>query len=175
MTKGGISRRVISFLAGLFVRFFYDPDLLRWLLRFSFPFKKRVAILGGNYPGCELGETLMNRGKEVAIIEESGRIGADIGMMHRWLFIKNLREGGAKLITKAKVLEITDRGVKIERAGTEELVEADTVVKVGITKNLALAEELKAKVPVLYLVGDCTDPGMLMEAVASGFLVGQKV
>ncbi len=173
--KGGISRRVISFFAGLFIRFFYDPDLLRWLLRFDFPFKKRVAILGGNYPGCELGETLLSRGKEVAIIEESGRIGADIGMMHRWLFIKALREGGAKLITSAKVLEITDRGVKIERAGSQELVEADTVVKVGITKNLDLAEGLKAKVPVVYLVGDCTDPGMLMEAVASGFLVGQKV
>jgi 2,4-dienoyl-CoA reductase (NADPH2) len=173
--KNGLGMRVLPYFASVLAKYFYNPSVLRWLLRFHFPFKKNVVILGGNYGGCELAETLVNRGKEVTIIEESGRIGADIGIIHRWLFMKNLREAGVRMVTDVKLLEVTNKGVKISLAGSPQFIQADTVIKVGITTNAKLSQELEGKVPFLYSIGDCKEQGMLLEAVASGFLAGQKI
>jgi 2,4-dienoyl-CoA reductase (NADPH2) len=173
--KGGLSKRTVSYMAALFVKYFYDPSALRWLLRFNFPFGKRVVVVGGNFAGCELGETLAERGKKVTIVEESKRLGSDIEITHRWVFLKKLKEAGARMFRDAKVTEITDKGVQISHSGATEFIEADTVVKVGITPDTGLAQALKGKAPELYLVGDCSEPGKLMEAVASGFLAGQKI
>jgi hypothetical protein len=79
------------------------------------------------------------------------------------------------MFKEAKVVEITNKGVKISQAGSTEFIEADTVVKVGITTNTGLAQELEGRVPELHLVGDCAEPGKLMEAIASGFLAAQKI
>ena len=141
-----------------------------------FPQTKRVAIIGGGFVGCELAVTLLGRGKDVSIIEESKRIGADVGLVHRWLWMKRLREAEARLETEASVVEITDRGVKISRAGSTDFVEADAVVLAGGLKpNTRLAEELSGRGPVVYPIGDCAQPGKLMEAIASGFLTGQQI
>lgn len=173
--KGGFLRKLVFYLGALFVRYFYRPSVIRWLLRFSFPFKKRVVVVGGNFAGCELAETLVDRGKKVTIIEESGRLGSDIEITHRWVFLDKLRKAGTKMFKEAKVTEITNKGVKISQAGSTEFIEADTVVKVGITTNTGLAQELEGRVPELHLVGDCAEPGKLMEAIASGFLAAQKI
>jgi 2,4-dienoyl-CoA reductase (NADPH2) len=176
IAKGGFGQRLLSRCAALFVRHFYEPSLIRWLLKFNYPFKERVAIIGGGFAGCELGVTLSERGKKISIIEESKRIGADIGMVHRWVWMKQLRDSGAKLVTEAKVAEITKKGVLISKAGSTELIEADTiVVATGLKPNNKLAEEFSGKAPVIYSVGDCAEPGRLLEATASGFLAGQKI
>lgn len=175
MKKAGLLTKTFSYLAALFIKYFYNPSLIRWLLRFNFPFGKRVVVVGGNFAGCELGETLAELGKEVTIVEESKRLGADIEITHRWVFLKKLKDAGAKMFREAKVTEITDKGVKISYSGSTEFIEADTVVKVGITPDISLPQEFKGKAPELYLVGDCTEPGKLLEAMASGFLVGHKI
>jgi len=174
--KGERSQRTLSRLGALFMRFFYDPSLIRWLLRFRFPFGKRVAVIGGGFAGCELAVTLVGRGKEVSVIEESSRIGADVGIVHRWVWMRQLGQAGARLETGAKVVEVTGEGVRIEKGGATELVPADTVVVAGGLKpDTALASEFSGKAPVVRVIGDCAEPGKLLEATASGFLAGQEV
>jgi 2,4-dienoyl-CoA reductase (NADPH2) len=177
MNSGGFGRRLMSRFAALVVRYFYDPTLLRRMLRFNFPFGRRVAILGGSFAGCELGVTLVERGKRVSIIEESKRIGADVGVVHRWVWIRQLREAGSRLETQARVLEIADRSVTIERAdSSRETIEADTVVMAGgLQPDTGLADGLAGKIAEVYNIGDCSEPGKLLEATAAGFLAGQKL
>jgi 2,4-dienoyl-CoA reductase (NADPH2) len=174
-TKGGLLRRLLSLGAALFVRFFYNPSLLRKLLRFPFPFRKRVAILGGGFAGVELGETLAENGKQVAIVEPSKRIGNDIDIIHRWVFLKNLKEAGAELLTQAQVVEITDKGVKVIREGSSRFIEADTVVPINITTNRELADTFEGKVSRVFVVGDCGEPAKLQEAITAGFIAGQEI
>lgn len=175
ISKGGFARRLVSFFAALFVRFFYHPRLLRWLLRGPFPFGKRVAILGGGFAGVELGETLMHRGKKVSIVEPSKRMGYDVDIIHRWVFLKNLREGGAELLTQAEIVEVTDQGVRIRQKDSQNLIESDTVVPINITTNRELGDRLQGKCPEVYVIGDCAEPAKLMEAITSGFLAGQNI
>ncbi len=173
--KGGLLRRLLSLGAALFVRFFYNPSLLRKLLRFPFPFRKRVAILGGGFAGVELGETLAENGKQVAIVEPSKRMGNDIDIIHRWVFLKNLKEAGAELLTQAQVVEITDKGVKVIREGSSHFIEADTVVPINITTNRELADTFEGKVSQVFVVGDCGEPAKLQEAITAGFIAGQEI
>jgi pyruvate/2-oxoglutarate dehydrogenase complex dihydrolipoamide dehydrogenase (E3) component len=64
----------------------------------------------------------------------------------------------------------------ISKAGSTELIDADTiVVATGLKPNNKLAEEFSGKAPVIYSVGDCAEPGKLLEATASGFIAGQKI
>ncbi|MEW6442289.1 MAG: FAD-dependent oxidoreductase [bacterium] len=174
-SKGGFLNRLVSAAAALLVRFFYDPRLLRWLLAGPFPFKKRVTILGGGFAGVELGETLLHRGKQVAIAERSRRMGYDIDIIHRWVFLKNLKDGGAQLFTEAEPVEVKDQGVVIRQKEAQNLIASDTVVPINITTNKELAEGFEGKVPEVFVVGDCAEPAKLMEATTAGFLAGQKI
>ena len=173
--KGGFWRRLLSLGAALFVRFFYNPRLLRRLLRLPFPFRKRVAILGGGFAGVELGETLAESGKQVAIVEPSKRMGSDIDIIHRWVFLKNLKEAGAQLLTQAQPVEITDNGVKITREGSPQFIEADTVVPISITANRELADAFEGEIRQVFVVGDCAEPAKLQEAITAGFLAGHEI
>ena len=172
---GGLRLRTLSFLSGLMVRYLYNPGLIRWLLRFGFPFGKRVVILGGDFAGCELADTLTDRGKQAAIIEASDRIGSDIEITHRWVLLKKLREAGVRMFTGAKVTEVVDSGVKIEQSSLSELVEADTVVNAGIDAVPKLDWQPACEVAEVHIIGDSAEPGKLMEAVASGFIVGHEI
>ena len=173
--KGGFVQRAMSLGGAVSSRYFYSPSFTRWFLKFDFPFKKRVAIIGGSYAGLELGETLTDRGKQVTIIEESKRVGSNVGKVHRWVFLDKLRKANARIITNAKVMEIVKEGVKVKSGEAQELVEADTVVNVQMESNTEFARQFDGLVKTLHVIGDSAEPGLVMEAVTSGFITGEKV
>jgi pyruvate/2-oxoglutarate dehydrogenase complex dihydrolipoamide dehydrogenase (E3) component len=116
----------------------------------------------------------------VRIIEESKRLGADIGPVTRWVEMDMLRKGGVAMEALTKVIAITDKGVRAVQDGSKEtFFEADTILlALGIKENLGLADKLKGKVPELYVVGESTGGGRskrLREAMGSGFDVGSKI
>ena len=173
--KGGLKMKALSFFAGLFIRYFYNPSLIRWLLRFRFPFGRRVLIVGGDFAGCELADMLVGLGKKVTLVEESNRFGSDIELTHRWVFMDRLKKAGVRMIKESKIAGISSRGVTVSQAGAHVFIEADTVAVAGIRENTEIARELKGQVTEVYSVGDCAEPGNVMEAVASGFITGHKI
>jgi len=164
-------------IGSFFLKYFYSPALIRWLLRFKFPFGNRVAIIGGGLPGCELAEALVERGRKVTILEESKRIGADIGGSRRHVVMRKLKESGTQMQTEVRVSAITEKGVTAKRAdSTEFSVDVDTVVvALGMEENLELPRQLRGKVPALYIVGDCANPRRMPEATKAGYRVGRDL
>jgi len=113
---------------------------------------------------------LIGKGKEIVIIEESNSFGADIGATTKWGIISILKKAGVRMISAARINEITHRGVKVNLDGTEEFIEAGTVILAqGVKPNIELHKELEEKAPVLYRIGDCADFGRIREAISSGF------
>ena len=168
-------------LGSFLVKYISDkPNIMRMFLGLNFPVKKRITIIGGQFAGCELALSLMEKGKIVTIIEESKRLGSDIGPVTRWIVIQKLRAGGVRLETLAKVKEITNKGVKVSREeDKEEFFEADTIMlALGLKGNTALANELEGKVPAVYLIGDAVEGSAIKrirEAIASGFEIGSSI
>lgn len=175
--KGGMIQRLMWRFGSLALRYINRPSLIRWALGLPFPFKKRVVIIGGGFAGCELADVLAERGKQVTLIEESRRLGFDIGITTRWVQLMRLWQSSVNMQRNAKVEEITDRGVKATVEDDEQFFEADTVaLTLPLEINDKLAKEIEDKGYKVYSVGDCAATGgRIMEAVAAGFRAGYEI
>ena len=178
-------------LGPLVLRYLYMPSLIRLFLKFNFPFGKKVIIIGGKFAGFEFADVLAQKGKVVTVLEETSRLGSDIGPSTRFVILGKMRQFGVKMETNAKVLEITGkgvRGIKTTKEGMSEPFEfeADTVIVTGdLGVNKELANQLEGKVPVVHLIGDATErrpispanmwgpvePRRIGEAVKAGYQI----
>jgi 2,4-dienoyl-CoA reductase-like NADH-dependent reductase (Old Yellow Enzyme family)/thioredoxin reductase len=135
----------------------------------------RVIVVGGGQVGIETAEFLAEQGKKVTIVEMLEKIGADLGVTVRWIVLKGLAERGIKTMTNAKVQEVTQRGVVVERDGARETVEGDTVViAVGSQPERPSLGDLESKAEV-YMVGDCVKPRKALEAIYEGASVALRI
>lgn len=164
-----------------------------------------VVVVGGGAVGCETAITiaemgtlsaenlkflmeneaesyetllkLLNRGtKNVTIVEMLKGIGRDIGISTRWVVMKNISRLGISVIDQARVKEVNDQGVVIERGGQESLLPADTVVMaVGSRPANELAAVLRDRVPELHVIGDAASPRKITEAIREGFDLAVKL
>jgi 2,4-dienoyl-CoA reductase (NADPH2) len=176
VNKGGVLDTILWKGAGFLLRYYNNPALIRQLAKSNFPFGKKVAIIGGGWAGCELAEFLLNRGKKVTIIAESERVGDTVGATTRWVFKMKFREHGVRMIDRAKVEEITEKGVNVKQGNTSEFIEANTIILArNLQSNHDLENKIKDKVPAVYHVGDCADPALIKEAIAQGFLTGMEI
>jgi 2,4-dienoyl-CoA reductase (NADPH2) len=150
---------------------FLSPKTLRWLTRFYLPVGKRVVIIGGSLHGCELGEFLTKRGRQVTIAEKSATLGQGmVDVIMAYLF-DWFRKKGVTLIGGVKeYVEITDRGLTIiDKDGVKQTLEADTVIPaLPLKPDLAFYESLKGKVPEIYAIGDCQEPALIADAISKG-------
>ena len=54
--------------------------------------------------------------------------------------------------------------------------DADSVaLAVGYRSNQELADQLKAQVSELYVIGDCSEPRRILEATRGGYRTGIKI
>ncbi|MFC1909588.1 FAD-dependent oxidoreductase, partial [Chloroflexota bacterium] len=142
------------------------------LLGSNFPIQKKVAIIGGQFPGCSLALALAKKGKSVIVIEESDQFGSDVEASTLVELSTEIEKGNVRILTSVKIDEITDVGVVlIDKSGDKNLHEADTVV---IALELApsdsnLINELKGKVKEVYAIGDVKSFGRIMMAISEGY------
>jgi 2,4-dienoyl-CoA reductase (NADPH2) len=160
-----------------------DPAKLREASRAYMPVGKRVAIVGGGLVGIELAEFLRERGREVSVLEEGATLAAEMAHPRRWRALAELRAHGVRMHVRARVLEIGEKSVRVERASEQEgaaaerdEIVADTVIlAAGLEPNPEPARRLReAGVPVIE-VGDATGVGYIEGAVHSGFRAGCEV
>jgi 2,4-dienoyl-CoA reductase-like NADH-dependent reductase (Old Yellow Enzyme family)/thioredoxin reductase len=138
-----------------------------------------VLVVGGGVVGCETAEFLIQQGKgvtQVTVLEMLDRMANDMSPTYRPFFLTRLKKTGIRMITGAKVEEITERGVRVSRADGSACIEGDAVVLAGgSAANRELVEEMKGIVPEVYEAGDCLSPRMIKEAMEEGFLAGWKI
>jgi len=141
------------------------------------PVGKRVVIIGGGIQGCETAEFLVKRGRKVTIAEAGDQVGMEIPMLQRILLLPWLAKKGATIMTEVTYKEVTDGGlVVLDKEGRTLLLEADTVlIATPLKPNPGLHEALEGKASEIHAIGDCREPGLIIDAIASGFTVGRIV
>ena len=137
----------------------------------------RVVVVGGGLVGCETADYLAQQGKDVTIVEMLPHIARDISRAARYFLRRRLRERNVKILTSTPVKAITDEGVVISPEGGERTLEpVDTIVlATGARSVNDLAEEVKGLVPEVYVIGDATSPGKVLQAVQQATEIGKKV
>jgi pyruvate/2-oxoglutarate dehydrogenase complex dihydrolipoamide dehydrogenase (E3) component len=141
------------------------------------PLGKRVIIIGGAIQGAELAEFLVKRGRKVTIVAGDEPISEGLPRRKQQRLVEWLGEKGVTVITKAKCEEITDRGLTITtKEGNKQTIEADTIIPVIPFKaNTELLKTLKGEVPETYLIGDCSEPRLIMDAIADGWRISNAL
>ncbi len=129
-----------------------------------------AIVIGGGLVGCETALYLAYEGKKVTLVEILNDILHDTFRINRTHLRKLLVDANIEVLTGTKVLEITDDGILIAEKYGERAVKADTIVlAVGFKPIRNLSEALKGQVPLVYEVGDCLEPGKVINAIWDGF------
>ena len=79
-----------------------------------------------------------------------------------------LKDNQIPVYTKAKLLEVTEKGIKfLDEDKNEQFIEADTLVYCGsrITKAKKLKSQFEGVAPKIQLIGDCKRPRDIAEAM----------
>ena len=172
LSMSDLHRRVKGYLN------FFGPRVLRWLTQFYLPIGKRVIVIGGGLQGGEITEFLVKRGRQVTWVDSASTLkdnrlpNARTLRLFRWLDKK-----GVNMMTEVKYEEITDKGLTITtKDGERQTLEADNIIPVmPLIPNTKLAKSLEEKVPEVYLVGDCKEPRLILDAVGGGFRVARDI
>ena len=137
---------------------------------------KKVVVIGGSLVGCETALYLAQKVKKLTIVEMLDSIMPDDPP--NWpRMVKLLTESKVKILTGAKVLEITDKGIVIAgKNKRRSTLETDTIVlATGATPNDQLAKSIEGKVSEIYLAGDCVQPKRIVNAIDDGARLGREV
>jgi 2,4-dienoyl-CoA reductase (NADPH2) len=156
---------------------FLGPRVLGWLTKFWLPLGKRVVIIGGGLHGCEVAEFLVKRGRKVTILEKSGVIGESVVDFRLGLLLGWFERKGVTAIAGVKSMEVTDKGLVITTGeGQTQTLEADSIVTaVPLAPDTALLKSLEGRAPEIYAIGDCREPRLIVDAVAEGWQIANKV
>lgn len=144
--------------------------------------------------GAELAISLAEQGKDVTLIGSGGEntIGSDISETRRLWLAKKLtdipvvrgpeamRVSNPKVVSNVQVEEIGAREIKVvSKEGTKQSIPFDTLIlarRFGERKaNDSFFDELKAKVPEAYKIGDCAKIKGIYEAIVSANEVARKI
>lgn len=142
--------------------------------------------------GAETAEFLAEQGHDVSVIEMRHEIGPDVIHEHRIFLMEGLEKYGVEKITDAAVSEIFSDGVSYKNAADksdETLYEArgfDTVVlSMGFSSRYThregqevvydFADELRAIVPEVHVVGDAVRARRALDATKEAYDVALKL
>jgi len=139
-----------------------------------------VLVLGGRQMGCETAEFLAQRGNRVTLVSRSpaADLAGDVVASYRAPLLARLRKLGVVMYTRCDVRGLTDgKATIVDAHGREEAaVGADLVVLArGSLSQPTWADELRERVPELYVVGDCVEPRDIASALYEGAWAGSRI
>jgi 2,4-dienoyl-CoA reductase-like NADH-dependent reductase (Old Yellow Enzyme family)/thioredoxin reductase len=140
---------------------------------------KKVVIVGAGQTGCETAEFLVEKGFEVILIDKlrAPDIALDAIPDHRNPLLARLNSRGVKIQTEQTLKEVKENGVIVETTqGERKVFEADAVVIAMGTEPLKeIAEQVKEKVPEIYVVGDGAGYRRIADAIYGGATIASRI
>ena len=94
----------------------------------------------------------------------------------KFQFLRWIAEKDVPIITGAVIDKITGKGLSIKVAGKEQTIIADTIAfALPLQSNSAFKQELEDKLTEIYAIGDCNEPHLIADAIASGSRIGHSI
>ena len=139
---------------------------------------QRVLVIGGGMTGLETAEFLAQQGKEVVVVEQLKRAGADMGATVRWHLMNRLKAQKIDIFTSTQIKEIRPQGaVVVTRNGGEETWEGfDAIVlAAGVKPRNEAVGEIQGRAKEVYVIGDAAETRRGLEAIRDGAEIGRKI
>ncbi|MDR2197515.1 MAG: FAD-dependent oxidoreductase [Coriobacteriales bacterium] len=137
---------------------------------------ERVLILGAGLVGVELGLHLIEKGRQVTILEMTDHINDGGNFLHMPGLLTRIRELGLDIRYGARVTELQPAAAIYEQEGAQHEILADCMVyAVGQRPRRDESLALALSAPDFYLIGDCRAPRNITEANAEGFFIARDI
>ena len=147
-----------------------DPGQVARLSERYMPVGTRVVIIGGGLVGVELAEFLVDRGRQVTILEEGERLALEMAHPRRWRVLGDLRQHGTELCTGVRDVAIGPAEVSWVTDAGPASTPADTVVIATLVDgDRAVAERFEAAGLDPIVIGDAAGIGYLEGAIHAGW------
>lgn len=180
--KKGLLNKVLWNGGSLFLKWYYTPTFARIATKYSpWPLSRKLAVIGGGLPGCELTELTMHSARHTTIIEEGKKIGFDVGGSDRFHLTSAFKKAdNVDTYPLTTVNAITPEGVEATQHTAEGdlpvTIPASTVaVTLGFESNTSLHDQIKALGIDVEMAGDCANPGRIADATKAGYQAGLRI
>ena len=124
---------------------------------------------------------MLTRGHQVTLCrarpaEQFSKIGAGLGPGTRWVLKKELEMADVTVMADASVREIKSKSVLIERDGSAQSIEADTVVlATGFLWDDTLYEAVKDLAPEVHALGVSVVNSHMIHGIYEAFSLALKM
>ncbi len=148
-----------------------EPSIMRGMARYWEFIGKKVLIIGGTVAGSALAEFLVERCRDVTLVD-TGLIWGDEPLLRSPSMEKVTR------MPEVRYDDITDKRLTvITREGQKRTIEADTIITAANPRpNTELLKAVEGKVPEAYLVGiEDKEPRSIMNAINHGYRIGKSI
>ena len=143
------------------------------------PADDETVIIGAGLVGCELALWLTDKGKTTTIVEIAPKILAQAGpLCHaNSAMLKELMEFRAiRVMTSSTVVRRVEGGFIVRTGDKETLVKAESaILAVGYDSERRLYDEVRNKVPEVYLFGDARRVQNIMYAIWDAYEVARSL
>ena len=139
--------------------------------------ERRTVVIGGGATGCEVAHYLAEKGCPVTLVEQLPSIARQLETVTRKVLLSKMKERHIQVITRHKLVRISDKGVFISIGDEEEIfLEADVVViSVGTKPDNSLSATIKSLGVEFYQIGDCLEPRSAKAAIYEGAVIGRAI
>ncbi len=130
----------------------------------------RIMILGGGMIGMEAAEQLMEKGKEVMVVEMLPDVARDMEPITKKILFSKI-EGKVKILVNTKVKEFTPDGVIAIQDDKEINLGNfdDVILTVGTHPVADIYEQVKDLAKEVYVIGDAKKPGQIYHATHQAY------
>lgn len=138
--------------------------------------KENAAVIGGGEVGTETAAFIASTNRKASVFEMTNELCAKTEGSVKLFLFEYLASKKVNTYTNAKVLELKDHSVVIEKDGQAEEIGGftDIVIAVGGKSHNPLADELKGKVE-LSIIGDAKSVRQGIDAVHEGYEAGYHI
>lgn len=137
----------------------------------------KVVIVGGGGIGAEVADYLLEKGKQVTLIEMKEGIASDLPVHLQYHLNLRLSQKNVKILTSTKVVGFQPGSITVEDArGIRSLEGFDSIViALGEISDDEITKELRRKNLQLYTIGDAKEPREAREALYEGEAVALRI
>ena len=140
--------------------------------------KGRVLVVGGGLIGCEIAYWLSLKGREVWILEalEDLMLIGDIPHPNRLMLLDLIKHHRISIRTGARLEEILPGKAIFSAKGTEQSLEADTVIfATGYRRYDTLYRQIRNQTREVHVIGDALKPENIKHAVWTAYEVARSI
>jgi len=135
-----------------------------------------IIIAGGGLVGCEVAGYLIERGKKVTLVEVLPEIALDVEITNRLALLERFESYPMDILVNSRAAAIAEHGLIIEQDGKRQQISGDSIVlAMGSVPDDSLKLKLRKLKKPIFTIGDCVQPGRIVDAINQASYIARKI